>query len=94
MNLVSWLARFSGSTVRQSAFYEELFAKLVKEEKVYLEELEGWSKRTIRKWTGRLKDLQIITLKKEGWGGRYYYKWHPKLLGWMNKWWEVVKKGI
>lgn len=94
MKFTTWLGNFAGSTLRQSAFYEELFTILEKDGKVYLSELEGWSSRTMRQWCHRLKNLEIIQLKKEGWGGSYYYKWHPKLLGIINEWWAIVKKGI
>jgi len=92
MELHKWLANVVGSTVAQSAFYEEVFKELLIYGKAYPAEIKGWSRVSKSVWLKRLCDLQILTKSKEGFRGRWFYRWNPHFLGYLNELYKKIKK--
>lgn len=96
-----WLGNAFGSTVAQSSFYNEVFEAMLKDRRFYPREVKGWSKRSRSEWLARLSagtnvtiGLNVLTRKREGWSGAFYYKWHPNFLARLFAVYGKVKKGL
>ena len=92
MNPEEWLARVFGGTLRQEAFYKEVFRDLLTIGKVYIAEIKGWSPRSKRYWIQRLEDLGVVRQTREGFQGRWVYKLSTEFLANLEKVYFRVKK--
>ena len=62
-------------------------------------DVESWKERSRSRWLARLSDgnnsvigLEIIERAKEGWGGKYFYRFSPMYSARLNKLWKKLKK--
>ena len=93
---------FSGGNENREGFYRWFFSEMLKYGKVFASEFpRDWDPRSMRRWTARLCDgtknevgLQIEEKKREGKGGKVYYRFSYQFLADLNKVWKAVKKVI
>ena len=94
MELWEWLGAMCGGTLKQEAFYRELFRNIFENGRVGASEMMkwGWHRRSVEEWRRRLVNLEIIQQRREGFRGKVYYEIHPQFYANTVKLMKVLKK--
>ncbi len=94
MDSDKWLARVFSGTIKQEAFYREVFRDLLKFGKVYIREIQGFPTRSKRYWMQRLENLGVVRQTREGFQGAWVYKISTEFLANLEKTYFAVKKAL
>lgn len=101
MEIHEWWGEVLGITLNSSAFYKEFFGRMFSDGKVYATDVKGWPARSMRRWIARLAEgdvhgpgLTMISKRKEGRFGRWYYVVNPSWLSQIHKSYRLLKKFI
>ena len=91
-NPSEWLAQVFGGTLKQTAFYQEVFQNLLQFGKVYILDIHGFPTRSKRFWMERLTSLGVVRQTRDGFQGKWVYKLSTEFLANLEKVYFTVKK--